>query len=62
MISELLLEVKPQIKSSKRELSNHVCSRYYRAPEIVLHNTYYDTKVDMWSLGCIFAELVLKVC
>jgi len=61
MISELLLEVKPQIKSSKRELSNHVCSRYYRATEIELHITYYDNKVDTWSLGCIFAEPVLKL-
>ena len=36
----------------------YVCSRYYRAPEIVLNRRAdYDFSVDMWSLGCIVAEL-----
>ena len=30
----------------------------YRAPEILLGARYYHTPVDMWSLGCIMAELV----
>lgn len=32
----------------------------YRAPEILLGATTYSTAVDMWSVGCIFAELLLK--
>ena len=32
-------------------------ARWYRPPEIILLEPYYDTKVDIWSLGCIFAEL-----
>lgn len=40
------------------------CSRsltlYPRAPEILLGATTYSTAVDMWSVGCIFAELLLK--
>ena len=36
----------------------YVCSRYYRAPEMVLsRKADYDFAVDMWSLGCIAAEL-----
>lgn len=35
----------------------YVQSRYYRAPEIVL-GVQYDHAVDMWSLGCIFYELI----
>eukprot|EP00392_Amoebophrya_sp_AT5.2_P007205 g7219.t1 len=31
-------------------------SRYYRAPEVIL-NLKYDGKIDMWSVGCILAEL-----
>jgi len=31
-----------------------------RAPEILLGATTYSTAVDMWSVGCIFAELILK--
>ena len=34
----------------------YVCSRYYRAPEIVLGQAY-GHPVDMWSIGCIVAEL-----
>lgn len=37
---------------------SYVCSRYYRAPEMVLRKKAdYDFQVDMWSLGCIAAEL-----
>ena len=32
----------------------------YRAPEILLGEKTYSTAVDMWSVGCIFAELLLK--
>ena len=31
-----------------------------RAPEILLGATTYSTAVDVWSVGCIFAELILK--
>jgi len=34
----------------------YVMSRYYRAPEVILGNGY-SHPVDMWSLGCIAAEL-----
>ena len=37
-------------------LSSYVQSRSYRAPEVIL-GAPYDTKVDVWSLGCILAEL-----
>lgn len=33
---------------------------WYRAPEILLGGVNYDYKVDIWSLGCIFCELLLK--
>jgi len=37
-----------------------VVTLWYRAPEILLGATTYSTAVDMWSVGCIFAELLLK--
>jgi len=37
-------------------LSSYVQSRSYRAPEVIL-GLPYDTKIDIWSLGCIIAEL-----
>lgn len=36
-----------------------VTTLWYRAPEVLLGATTYSTAVDMWSVGCIFAELVL---
>ena len=44
-------------KTHKRNLSPHMQTRYYRAPEVVLMQ-HYDTKADIWSLGCVLAELV----
>jgi serine/threonine protein kinase len=37
-------------------LSSYVQSRSYRAPEVIL-GLPYDQKIDVWSLGCILAEL-----
>lgn len=36
----------------------YIQSRFYRAPEVVLRLPY-DNKIDMWSLGCVIAEIVL---
>ena len=40
--------------------TDHLClyvqSRSYRAPEVIL-GLAYDKKIDVWSLGCILAEL-----
>ncbi|OCH96513.1 Pkinase-domain-containing protein [Obba rivulosa] len=41
-------------------LTQLVVTLWYRAPEILLGATTYSTAVDMWSVGCIFAELILK--
>ncbi|KAI9293258.1 Pkinase-domain-containing protein [Neoconidiobolus thromboides FSU 785] len=37
----------------------YICSRYYRAPELVFGATAYTTKIDVWSTGCVMAELML---
>ena len=39
-------------------LTEYVVTRWYRAPEIVLSSDTYTKAVDMWSVGCIFAELL----
>lgn len=38
-----------------------VVTLWYRAPEILLGCKYYSTAVDIWSLGCIFAEMVRRL-
>jgi serine/threonine protein kinase len=42
------------------QLTGHVVTRWYRAPEVVM-GEQYGTGVDMWSAGCIFAELLQMV-
>ena len=42
----------------KRELTKHVVTRWYRAPELILLSEHYSTAIDMWSIGCILAELL----
>lgn len=38
---------------------SYICSRYYRAPELIFGATEYTTAIDMWSAGCVLAELLL---
>ncbi|KAK7335429.1 hypothetical protein VNO80_27269 [Phaseolus coccineus] len=38
---------------------SYICSRYYRAPELIFGATEYTTSVDIWSAGCVLAELLL---
>lgn len=37
----------------------YICSRYYRAPELIFGATAYTTAIDVWSTGCVLAELIL---
>ena len=45
-------------KNMKRQLTGHVVTRWYRAPELILLEKDYGSAIDMWSVGCIFAELL----
>ncbi|KAN0026536.1 hypothetical protein ACTFIV_007524 [Dictyostelium citrinum] len=38
---------------------SYICSRHYRAPELIFGSTNYTTTIDVWSLGCVLAELLL---
>lgn len=38
---------------------SYICSRYYRAPELIFGATNYTTSIDIWSMGCVFAELLM---
>jgi serine/threonine protein kinase len=37
----------------------YICSRFYRAPELIFGSTDYSTAIDVWSAGCVFAELLI---
>ena len=54
----LLTASKPYNDNNQKQLSGYIATRWYRPPEIILLETVYDTSVDMWGLGCVFAELL----
>lgn len=41
-------------------LSRGVVTIYYRPPEIFFGDQKYSFSVDMWSLGCVLAEMIMK--
>ncbi|XP_066991470.1 cyclin-dependent kinase 2 isoform X2 [Anabrus simplex] len=43
-----------------RTYTHEVVTLWYRAPEILLGSKFYSTAVDIWSLGCIFAEMLTR--
>lgn len=36
----------------------YICSRCYRAPELIFGATDYTCQIDMWSAGCVFVEMI----
>lgn len=41
-----------------RTYTHEVVTLWYRAPELLLGSRFYTMAIDVWSLGCIFAEMV----
>lgn len=46
----------PFIAVEKERFSPNVVTQWYRAPEILLGDTYYNESVDIWSFGCVMGE------
>lgn len=49
-----------KILHENEESVSYICSRYYRAPELIFGSTKYTISVDVWSAGCVAAELILS--
>ncbi|XP_064292379.1 mitogen-activated protein kinase p38a-like isoform X4 [Plodia interpunctella] len=45
-------------RPTETEMTGYVATRWYRAPEIMLNWMHYNQTVDIWSVGCIMAELL----
>lgn len=54
-VSRILREV------AASQLIPQVVTLWYRAPEVLLGSRHYSTAIDMWSVGCIFAEMITRV-
>lgn len=57
-------EVKPHPNAhmstmpAKVNLTAHVSTRWYRAPELIILERKYSNAIDIWSVGCIMGELM----
>lgn len=43
-----------------RTYTHEVVTLWYRSPEVLLGSRHYSTALDIWSVGCIFAEMALR--
>lgn len=59
-MAQKLISIRPGLQSVKRELSNHVVTRPYRPPEIIILEKKYKNSVDLWSTGCVLAEMIFQ--
>ena len=48
------------IMTSNAQLTDYIATRWYRAPEVILSWKQYTGAVDVWSVGCILAELMRR--
>jgi serine/threonine protein kinase len=51
--------MKPDNNTKRRQLSSNVVTLFYRAPELHFGLSDYHAAIDVWSIGCIFAELLI---
>ncbi|CAG9317639.1 unnamed protein product [Blepharisma stoltei] len=49
-----------ELKVTSTQMTDYVATRWYRAPEVLLTYKKYTPAMDMWSVGCIFGELLLR--
>ncbi|VDD81492.1 unnamed protein product [Mesocestoides corti] len=41
--------------------TDYVATRWYRSPELLVGDTHYGPPVDIWAVGCVFAEMLTRV-
>ncbi len=41
--------------------TDYVATRWYRSPELLVGDTHYGPPVDVWAIGCVFAEMLTRV-
>ena len=41
-------------------MTDYIATRWYRAPEVIISQNVYSGSVDVWSVGCILAEMIRR--
>ena len=50
----------PELQTAQTALTDYIATRWYRAPEVILSWKKYGPAIDVWSVGCILAELIIR--
>lgn len=50
----------PALQTQQTALTDYIATRWYRAPEVILSWKKYTAAIDVWSVGCILAELIIR--
>ena len=50
----------PYFQTASAVMTDYIATRWYRAPEVILSWKRYSTAIDVWSVGCILAELITR--
>lgn len=45
---------------SEQPYTDYISTRWYRAPECLMTDGYYDEKIDIWGCGCVLFEMITK--
>lgn len=53
-----MLPLKYFLSDKNDEYTDYVATRWYRAPELLVGDVHYSFPVDVWAIGCVFAELI----
>ena len=57
-VADALINKRGQSKGRQdRQLTQFITTRWYRPPEVILNEIKYNTKIDMWAIGCVLAEI-----
>ena len=59
-LSRIIEEEDGDSEATSEARTLYVVTRWYRAPEVLLGHTRYGSEIDLWSLGCIFGELLCR--
>jgi mitogen-activated protein kinase 15 len=56
----LIRSLRKENQNDELVLTENIATRWYRAPEILLCSTNYGKAIDVWSMGCVLAEMVMQ--
>jgi len=57
-IGKVLVNDKAARSKKVRNITPTIMTRWYRSPEVIICDTNYNQSIDVWSLGCVLAEML----